>query len=294
MIFHPQLYKDAPFSVRSDKQLCEQVFRKNGGLLRYAPEEIRKDKSLVTIAINSQPFALVYAADDLKDDDEMAFLAMTRRVKCFNFLSQRLRDNEYFILNALQNARNRGCFSNQVQYISRRLLDTKDFVMVIIQEYHIYEIYMYVSADLCNDRDIAEIAILYNHNRYFPYLSKQLQNDNEFLLDCATKRKPSECNHYNVLRFLLKHLNENIFDDETTTTMDKLVAVIDEDPRLFFYLPDFLQEDCNIVQTAQEGIIQYWDYFVGRNSSFRSDLLSQFDSAEEFLSCVLMSNNIKG
>lgn len=141
-------------------------------------------------------------------------------------VSERLRDNEDFLLTVLQNNSDIGGFN----YISDRLKNNKEFALKVMKIN--YKMLLNFSEEIKNDQEfIKKVIKLYPQAGY--YIGNELKNNKDFLLSIIDKK--------NFYCGILDAISKELYDDE------EFVLECSKYGNIIYYISNRLKDDGNFL-----------------------------------------------
>ncbi len=218
--------KNAPETVRDNKDFAIKILPMGGGLLDAFSERLRADKDVVTAAVGSAWNALGYAAEELRGDRDVVLAAVRHDGYALQFASDELKDDKEIVLTAIETYE-----GDVLEYASKRLKDDKETVLAAVKRCG--DSIGFASERLRHDADVIR-AVLDEHPGQFENLPEDVQENLDYILF--------------GLESVVKHLpdpeNYSFFADSTSEYYSDFAQAEEDFLDIFESIPsEMLEED---------------------------------------------------
>jgi hypothetical protein len=102
----PILIRYLDYEYKNNEELILNIIKKDKSLIKYASQELKGNKDFIRKMIDIYPASIYYAKKELKDDYELALKAVKLDGDVYEFLSERLKNNDEIIKIAKDNNHN--------------------------------------------------------------------------------------------------------------------------------------------------------------------------------------------
>ena len=218
--------------IRDDEEIVLRLATINCEEFEYASERIKNDrnfilelienkfkneKEIVLKAIEFDPGVTQCISDRLKDDEEVMFLASTYGY-CLEHASERLKNNEEFVMKIFDYLYEEKCNWNEenydsfhsvytLLYMGEKLKSNSKFMLSLVEKYGNWlPILEYIDKNINNYKQIAKEALKKDY-RSIKFLRDDLKNDIDFILEVFKIREM----HHSMYLYLKDYLPEHIF-----------------------------------------------------------------------------------
>lgn len=142
------IMRSLPKNIRDEKEIIEYLIEINGHNLYFASKRLKKDRELVLKAIEKSPHSLFDADKRLKKDPEIVLKALQKSEKTWKYVSDILRNDIDFILEASKYV--------FLEYIPDTILLYKEYMIKLVG---VRPSYVSMRPCLGKDVDIMTVAI---------------------------------------------------------------------------------------------------------------------------------------
>jgi hypothetical protein len=174
---------------KDDKDLILEAVKNDGSYLKVASKRLKDDKDVVMESVKSCYHCLKFASKRLRDDNEIVMVAIKTEFLFpgpkpnLAWASDRIKDNEEIVWEALKT------WVGNIQYLSERLLDDKNFALEFLYLYLSKGDYIFLLDEYEQEFPICREC--YNrfdshperdYNQFFTHFSKRLKDDKDIAL----------------------------------------------------------------------------------------------------------------
>lgn len=203
--------------IKNDRNFILELIEKNPNIIRVLNAKFKNDKEIVLKAIEFDPGVTQCISDRLKDDEEVMFLASTYGY-CLEHASERLKNNEEFVMKIFDYLYEEKCNWNEenydsfhsvytLLYMGEKLKSNSKFMLSLVEKYGNWlPILEYIDKNINNYKQIAKEALKKDY-RSIKFLRDDLKNDIDFILEVFKIREM----HHSMYLYLKDYLPEHIF-----------------------------------------------------------------------------------
>jgi len=166
-------FKLASEELRADLDFVKELVRSRGAIiLSYASDKLRSDPTVILPLVRGEERLLEYASDSLRQDKAFITEIVEQQGDAIRHAWHTLwEDPDLILLAAKQN-------KNAIRHAGKSAWNNKEFVMRMVGES--WKNLDRCSAEMCNDRDVAKIAVKQSPDA-LQYLSNALKEDSEIV-----------------------------------------------------------------------------------------------------------------
>ena len=176
--------------LKNDKEILKIAVSGHSQALQWVPEKWRHDKELLDIILSKEvtaTYSFEHFPLEYRDNEEIAKKVVGDDAGCFQYLSERLKNNKEITLIATSKS------GDVLSEMPKSMLDDKDVVLNALA----HDGWRYVdkiSERLKNDIDIVTAAVL-SDNRSLEYFSNEFK-DNEKVIEACLKGNGSAYKYF--------------------------------------------------------------------------------------------------
>jgi hypothetical protein len=229
----------------------------NGTNIKFVSEELKDDDELINIAINNKhggSQVLQYLNDSSKDNEDIVIIAIQNNPKCFEYISERLRNKKEIIMICIEKLKLYKYKYNNILCMTSYINRNDKEIVLPLMEIDGGDI-RYVSYELAMDKQVVITAIK-NDPSIYKYINKSFLNDKEVIMLCLKNYEYDEDNFKNFLEYL----NDDFKDDK-----EIVMASVKKCGLNFIYASNRLRNDKQVVLTAINN--SYYDFYKGINET---------------------------
>lgn len=268
--------KDDEYSyikLRTIKSL-DNVSHNTNFIRYYIPKEVKSDRDVEKLAIK-KGMQLKHIEEELRDDEEIVLLALANTffIDDLQYASERLRDNEAFMIQAinvmqgsflrylLEESANKDIKQESfLKHVSKRLQKNKEFAMKVINMTHGPFTY-YLAEELRDDEEIVFAAMRKAGIGEMGNASGRLREDKDFFEQAKNMTEGSFANYIIVHGLLTEDKNQR--EGILETVRDHFVH----------YIPEELKKDRNYMMEIAKKNFHNLRYFPSEFVCWDSDFM---------------------
>lgn len=237
----------------NDKSIFRELER-DVDIFEYIPDIEKQNPKFLKECFETNINVFHFFSENMKNHNDI--IQYIINLKRFNLLPDTYKDDEKIVFQT---------FNNNFQYseISKRLLDTKSFVLKLIDEYHGYGIYPFLSDRLKHDYTVITYVIKTIPNE----IPKDIMNDRQFILHLV-QLNPEYIYH---LSLELQNDREIIF------------KIIQNDFYYFFKFHSIIKDDMEILEYLVSKHGELLDYVTKDMFKDRRIILLALDNQGKIL-----------
>jgi len=166
--------------LKNDKEILKIAVSGHGQALHWVPEKWRHDKELLDIILSKKVYAthsFEHFPPEYRDNEDIAKKVVGDDAGCFEYLSERLRNNKEIAIIAASGAR------YALGKMPDSMLDDKDVVLSAVQNHELGGYIEKISDRLKKDIEVVIAAVL-KDNRSLEYFPDEFKNDNKVIEAC--------------------------------------------------------------------------------------------------------------